>query len=68
MEEQLLAKLDLEPPEGCEKAKMTALKVLKAAGIEKPSNPQCKEANAFLRRHVGEPKRIKGRDASFAVA
>lgn len=60
VEEQLLAKLDLEPPEGCEKAKMTALKVLKAAGIEKPSNPQCKEANAFLRRHVGEPKRIKG--------
>ena len=60
VEEQLLATLDLHPPEGCKKAKMTALKILQAAGIGKPSNPQCKDANAFLRRHVGEPKRIKG--------
>lgn len=60
VEETLMAKLDLDPPEGSEKVKMTALKVLKAAGIEKPSNPQCKDANAFLRRYVGEPKRTKG--------
>ena len=60
VEELLQAKLDLDAPEGCTKVRMTALKVLAAAGIEKPSNPQCKDANAFLRRLVGDPKRIKG--------
>lgn len=60
VEELLQAKLDLHPPKGCKKVRMTALKVLASAGIEKPSNPQCKDANAFLRRQVGEPKRVKG--------
>jgi len=60
VEELLLARLDLQPPVEGNKVKKTALQVLAAAGIERPSNQQCKDANAFLRRSLGEPRRIKG--------
>ena len=39
---------------------MTPTKLLQVLGYERPTNPQCKEAGAFLRLHLGEPKRING--------
>ena len=39
----------------------TAIEVLKAAGINYPSNPQCKECSQVLRELYGEPKRVTGR-------
>ena len=40
----------------------TALEVLGLIGVEKPTNPQCKECAGILRTYLGEPKRIQGRD------
>lgn len=40
--------------------RMTASQVLKAIGIEKPTNAQSKEANVALRTLLGEPTRSKG--------
>ena len=39
---------------------MTASQVLRLAGYEKPSTPQCKECGSILRELIGEPKRING--------
>jgi len=39
---------------------LSAIEVLRRVGIEQPSNPQCKDANAALREALGEPKRIHG--------
>ncbi|WP_288074779.1 VapE domain-containing protein [Pseudomonas sp.] len=39
---------------------MTASQVLKLAGYEKPSTPQCKECGSILRELIGEPTRING--------
>ena len=40
--------------------RMTAGQVLKAIGIERPTNAQSKEANVALRALLGEPTRSKG--------
>jgi len=41
---------------------MTPTKLLQTLRYERPTNPQCKEAGAFLRLHFGEPRRVNGRD------
>lgn len=41
---------------------LTASQILRAAGIEHPTNPQAKECGALLRELYGEPKRVQGRD------
>lgn len=41
---------------------MTPTMLLQALRYDRPSNTQCKDAAAFLRTHLGESKRIKGRD------
>lgn len=40
--------------------RLTATQVLKALGIDKPTNAQSKEANVALRVLLGEPRRSKG--------
>jgi putative DNA primase/helicase len=40
---------------------MTPIEVLKAIGINFPTNPQCKECGAILRELFGEPKKINGK-------
>lgn len=49
-------KPDWEPPY------RTAMQVLKFAGIERPTNAQCREAGSILRDLFGPPKRVQGRD------
>ncbi len=39
---------------------MTPSKVLKMVGIDRPSNPQCKECSLILREWLDAPKRIRG--------
>jgi hypothetical protein len=41
---------------------MTPTQLLHTLQYDRPTNPQCKEAGAFLRLHFGESKRINGRD------
>lgn len=41
---------------------MTPSEVLKAIGVTNPSNRQCKDCGSALRRLIGRPSRIKGRD------
>lgn len=41
---------------------MTPIQLLQALRYDRPTNPQCKEAGAFLRLHFGESKRISGRE------
>ncbi len=40
----------------------TASQMLKAIGIENPTNPQFKECNAVLRELLGDPKRVHGQN------
>jgi putative DNA primase/helicase len=49
-------KPDWEPPY------RTAIEVLKQAGLERPTNAQCREAGSILREHFGPPKRVQGRE------
>jgi putative DNA primase/helicase len=41
---------------------MTAIGLLRAIGINQPSNSQCKECGSYLRELLGPPKRVHGRD------
>jgi len=40
--------------------KSSASQLLKDVGIDKPSNAQCREAGAYLRERIGEPRKING--------
>jgi putative DNA primase/helicase len=43
-------------------AYFTATELLAFIGVKSPTNIQCKEAGAALREHLGQPKRVQGRD------
>ena len=49
-------KPDWEPPY------RTAIEVLRQAGLERPTNAQCREAGSILRELFGPPKRVRGRE------
>lgn len=42
--------------------RMTPSQLLKAAGVQSPTNPQCKEIGQLLRELYGPPKRVRGAD------
>ena len=60
VESKIEEALDLELVGASGLPRMTASQVLKAIGIEKPTNAQSKEANVALRTLLGEPTRSKG--------
>lgn len=60
--EKILEFIDLDYINAPNLRAMTAIEVLTAAGIDKPTNQQCKECGGILRELLGNPKRIKGRD------
>jgi len=65
--EQLLEVVDLEAQgQGSRKA-MTSTQMLNRIDIKNPTNPQQKEACAFLREHFGKPKRIHGRNKWYVA-
>jgi putative DNA primase/helicase len=60
--ERVLNALDLSRDLRSNDRALTASEVLREAGINYPSNSQCKECGQVLREHLGPPKRIQGRD------
>ena len=60
--ERILEVLDLSRKDDPSSRPATAIEVLRHIGIPNPSNPQCKECALVLREHLGQPKRIQGRD------
>ena len=59
IEEMILPLLDFTMP--VEKWRyMSATDVLQTIGFQRPTNPQCRECGAVLRRHIGPPKKIHG--------
>ena len=59
IEELILDHVDPEP--NPHSPYRTPIQVLKLIGIDRPTNPQCKEAGTVLRNHYGPPKRVQGR-------
>jgi predicted P-loop ATPase len=60
--ELLLDKLDIARAGEVDLPAMSAIEVLKKIGLDRPTNPQCRECGAFLRANFGESKRIQGND------
>jgi hypothetical protein len=40
---------------------MTAIEVLEEVGVQRPTNPQCKECASILRELYGDPRKVHGR-------
>jgi predicted P-loop ATPase len=59
IEELILPELDLDMSKDLWRYK-SAAEVLKSIGIDRPTNPQCRECGGVLRRHCGSPKKIQG--------
>ncbi|WP_057884183.1 VapE domain-containing protein [Tsuneonella troitsensis] len=60
IEARIQEELDLDRMSADGLPRLTAIEVLKVLGIEKPTNPQAKEANVALRALLGPHKRIGG--------
>lgn len=60
--ERVLDALDLERTGSPGLPAMTPTELLDQLGIRNPSNMQCKDCATVLRTHLGESKRIKGRE------
>lgn len=58
--EKVKASLDLSRKNQTNNPRDSAGDVLHKIGIERPTNPQYKEANAILRELLGTPKKIQG--------
>lgn len=58
--EKIKAALDLNLKGQTDNPRDSASEVLRKLDIERPSNPQFKEANAILRELLGPPKKIQG--------
>ena len=59
LEELLLPALDFDMSKELWRYK-SATETLQHIGIDRPSNPQCRECGSTLRRHFGPPKKIQG--------
>ena len=59
LEELLLPALDFDMSKELWRYK-SATETLQHIGIDRPSNPQCRECGSILRRHFGPPKKIQG--------
>jgi putative DNA primase/helicase len=60
--ERILDALDLSRVDANDLPAMTPTALLTQLGTKNPSNAQAKECAAVLREHLGEPKRIRGRN------
>jgi len=59
--ERLMAAIDTEAPAGAKTQALSAIEVLQEAGLDRPTNPQCKECAAILREMYGDPKKVHGK-------
>ncbi len=58
--ERVTEAINLDAPANAKTKALSAIKMLQEAGIEYPSNPQCKECASILREIYGEPKKVQG--------
>jgi predicted P-loop ATPase len=58
--EKVQSALDLTRKDQAGLSRDSAIEILHKIGIERPSNPQLKEAHAILRELLGLPKKING--------
>jgi putative DNA primase/helicase len=59
--ERVLGAIDLQPELGTQLPAMTAIELLEEVGVQRPTNPQCKECASILREIYGDPKKVNGR-------
>lgn len=59
--ERMMAAIDTEAPAGSKTKALSAIEVLQEAGMDRPTNPQCKECAAIMRQLYGDPKKVQGR-------
>ena len=59
--ERLMAAINVDAPEDGKTEAMSAIDMLKEAGIDRPTNPQCKECASILRELYGDAKKVQGR-------
>lgn len=59
--ERLMAAIDMEAPVGTKTKALSAIEVLQEAGMDRPTNPQCKECAGILRELYGDPKKVQGK-------
>lgn len=62
LRERILDAIELERAKEPKIKPLTPIELLKAIGIDNPSNGQCKECGGILRELFGDPDRINGRD------
>jgi putative DNA primase/helicase len=62
IQEQILGLMDLKRKDDKSNRAMTPTELLIQLGIKNPSNAQAKECAAVLREHLGESKRVGGRN------
>lgn len=58
--ERILATLDMGRAKEANLPAKSAIEMLEHAGVDRPTNPQCKECTALLRELLGEPKKNRG--------
>jgi putative DNA primase/helicase len=56
-----MAAINTEAVAGAKTTVMSAIDMLEEAGIDKPTNPQCKQGASILRELYGDPKKVQGR-------
>ena len=56
-----MAAIDTEASADAKTKPMSAIEMLQEAGIDKPTNPQCKECASILREIYGDPRKVQGR-------
>ena len=61
-QERVLAVLDTARANAPNLKAMTPTEVLQRIGITNPTNTQCKDCAVVLRRHLGDPKKIRGQN------
>lgn len=59
--DMLLGWIETDPTQRHKLSRVTATEALRIAGIDRPTNPQAKEAAALLRELLGPPTRVQGR-------
>jgi len=59
--ERVMNVIAFEAPANARTKPMSATDVLQEAGLDRPTNPQCKEAASILRELYGGPKKVQGR-------
>ncbi len=59
--ERVMAAIAFDPPTEGQTTALSAIEMLERAGIDRPTNPQCKECAAILREVYGDPKKVRGR-------